>query len=43
MSTMFVHIFGSVLFAGTFNNKVEMPPLTVAENTLLNGDKDDEV
>lgn len=31
------------LFPGTFNSKVDMPPLTAAENNLLNGDKGDEV
>lgn len=46
LTILFVNIcinFRSVSFAGTFNSKVEMPPLTVAENNLLNGEKGDEV
>lgn len=40
---IFVLTLALLLFTGTFNSKVEMPPLTAAENNLLNGDKGDDV
>lgn len=33
----------ALLFTGAFNSKVDLPPLTAAENNLLNGDKGDDV
>lgn len=40
---IFVLTLALLLFTGTFNSKVELPPLAEAENNLLNGDKGDDV
>lgn len=40
---MFVLTLALLLLTGTFNSKVELPPLAAAENNLLNGDKGDDV
>lgn len=40
---IFVLTLALLLLTGTFNSKVDMPPLTVTENNLLNGEKGDDL
>lgn len=40
---MFEFFFASILFTGTLNNKIEISSFTAAEDSLLNGGKDDEM